>query len=67
MLFDEYLIISEMIQVAAIVDFLAAAECPDPPNFCRGRISAENIAAAVNAAEFINFGQPLQKLRLILS
>jgi len=36
------------------VDFLAAAEYPDPPNFCRRRKSAGKITAAVNAAEFAN-------------
>jgi len=46
------------------VDFLAAAEYPDPPNFCRRRKSAGKIMAAVNAAEFVKFGEPPQKLRL---
>jgi len=40
---------------------LAAAEYPDPPNFCRRQKSAGKITAAVNAAEF---GEPPQKLRL---
>ena len=44
--------------------FFAAAEYPDPSNFCCCRKSAGKIAAAVNAAEFIKFGQPLQKFRL---
>jgi len=47
------------------LDFLAAAaEYPDPPNFCRRRKSAVKITAAVNAAEFVKFGEPPQKLWL---
>ena len=42
------------------IDFLAAAEYPDPPNFCR-RKSAGKIAAVVNAGEVVKFSQPLQK------
>ena len=43
-------------------DFLAASEYPDPPNFCAK--SARKITAAVNAAEFVKFGEPQQKLWL---
>jgi len=46
------------------LDFLPAAEYPDPPNFCHRRKSAGKMTAAVNAAEFVKFGEPPQKLRL---
>jgi len=48
-------------------DFLAAAEYPYPPNFCCHRKSAGKITATVNAAKFVKFGQPPQKLRLTFS
>jgi len=46
------------------VDFLAAAEYLDLPNFCHRRKSAGKITAAVNAADFVKFGEPPQKRRL---
>jgi len=46
------------------LDFLAATEYPDPPNFSRRRKSAGKITAATNAAEFVKFGEPPQKLGL---
>jgi len=35
------------------LDFLAAAEYRDPPNFCRRQKSPGKIAAAVNAAKLV--------------
>jgi len=49
------------------IDFLATAEYPDPPNFCRHRKSAGKITAAVNAAKFVKFSKPPHKLRLTFS
>jgi len=50
------------------LDFLAAAtKYPDLPNFFWRRKSAGKISAAINAAEFVKFGQLLQKLRLTFS
>jgi len=46
------------------LDFLAAAEYLNPPNFCCCRKSAGKITAAINAAEFVKFHQLPQKLRL---
>jgi len=47
------------------VDFLAAtAEYPDPPNFYRRRKSTGKMTAAVNAAKFVKFSEPSQKLWL---
>ena len=45
-------------------DFLAAAKYPDPPNFCHRRKSDGKITATVNAAEFVKFHEPPQKLWL---
>jgi len=46
------------------LDFLAAAEYPDSPNFCRCRKSAGKVTAAVNAAEFVNSVSRSKKNRL---
>jgi len=52
--------------VLIMLDFLASAtaEYPDPPNFCHLRKSARKIMVAVNAAKFVKFGKPQQKLWL---
>jgi len=45
-----------------MVDFLAAAEYPDPPKFSPPPKVRRNNAAAVNAAEFLKFISRREKL-----